>query len=81
MNKTHEEVFRSELEELYDRAKMVVYDIADFANRKNCEVTFHVRPDGTIHMSVFEKTTNRTYVKSITQDSKSIKYQEVVTQN
>ena len=80
MSKEKPSIHRSDVDELFDRSKSVIFDLTDFATRNEAEVTIRISSHGVASLQVFEKTKNMAYYKELTQEPKSFKYQEVSQQ-
>lgn len=77
MAKEKSTIYKSDVEELYDRNRKLMFDLVDFATRNEAEITVRIDSRGVMSMKIFEPTDGVAYYKEITQDMKSIKYEEI----
>lgn len=70
-------VYKSDLMEMYDRAKMCRLDMLDFATRNGVEINLRIDAKGQTTMQIVEHTKDKLYFKELVQTEKVFKYQEI----
>lgn len=77
MAKDNSTISRSDMDILYDRNKMFIYDLVDFARRNEANVTLTINSLGVASLKVFEDTNKMVYYNELTQDGTSIKHVDI----
>lgn len=71
-------ISRSDMDIIFDRNKMFIYDLIDFARRNEANVTLTINNLGVASLKVFEDTKEMAYYNEITQDGKTIKHVDIM---
>lgn len=76
MSKKDPELRRSDLNEMYDRSNLFMYDIAQICADKQCDVHINITSDGAISFELVEDCEDRYCYKRQYQSDGYTKYEE-----
>ena len=76
MSKENSTIRQSDLIEMLNRNKVFLFDLQDFSNRNQAEITLRISIDGNISFQTVEKTDEYIHWKSLDQKESNYKYTE-----